>query len=231
MKKRIIHLLSHKKLIVFFLFMLLVGIGYAAEDSRPIDVTSAQMEMLEKGKVVRFNGNVKVVQEGNVLYADTVWHYLTDDRLEAEGNVHYQEVKDQEITDIYGGKMVYERKNGYGVVTVNPKAVYTDSASQNNNTEITGDKIEAFQQEKRALVTGNVLIVQPGAQAKSEKAEYFFEAKKIILTGNPWVWQKTEESIGEYRGKVITLTQNKRVVIEENVQAKITPVKKESPGK
>ncbi|MDD5259846.1 MAG: LptA/OstA family protein [bacterium] len=216
-------------LIVIFwmLFLSAVNILSGAEN-KPIDVSSQQMETLEKGKVAFFSGQVKVTQEQGILYADKVWHYLAEDRLEAEGNVHYQEKKEQEITDIYGGKMVFNRKTGYGTVTKSPKIVRQDTANPKNDTTITGDLVEIFNNEKRARVSGNVNIVQPEAKSKSNVADYYSLEKKLVLTGNPWVWQKNQDNISEYTGKVITIyTENERVVIEENVQAKITSIKNE----
>ena len=71
-------------------------------------------------------------------------------------------------------------------------------------------------------------ITQKDSKAKSDVADYYSEAKKLVLTGHPWVWQKNPDNEGEYTGTVITVfTDTKKVVIEENVVAKITPVKKE----
>ncbi len=197
-------------------------------ENKPIDVSSQQMETLEKGQVAFFSGQVKVSQEQGLLYADKVWHYLAEDRLEAEGNVHYQEIKEKETTDIYGGKMVFNRKTGYGTVTKSPKIVRQDAANPKNDTTITGDLVEIFNTEKRARVTGNVNIVQPEAKSKSDVADYYYQEKKLVLTGNPWVWQQNPDNTSEYTGKIITVfTENERVVIEENVQAKITSIKNE----
>ncbi len=210
------------------IIILISPAGLLAAENKPIDVSSQQMETLEKGKVAFFSGQVKVTQEQGVLYADKVWHYLADDRLEAAGNVHYQEQKDTEITDIYGGKMTYDRKKEYGIIEKSPKIVRKDTVNPKNDTVITGDVIEIFNNEKRARVTGNVVIVQPEAKSKSDVADYFSLEKKLVLTGNPWVWQQNPDNTSEYTGKTITVfTETERVIIEENVQAKITPIKKE----
>ncbi len=217
-------------IIEIVIIVLINSFSLLAAENKPIDVSSQQMETLEKGKVAFFSGQVKVSQEQGVLYADKVWHYLADDRLEAEGNVHYQEQKDKEITDIYGGKMTYDRKKEYGIVEKNPQIVRKDTVNPKNDTVITGDVIEIFnnENEKRARVTGNVAIVQPEAKSKSDVADYFYQEKKLVLTGNPWVWQQNSDNISEYTGKTITVfTETERVIIEENVQAKITPIKKE----
>ncbi|MBI5554754.1 MAG: hypothetical protein HY920_02730 [Elusimicrobia bacterium] len=216
-------------IIEIVIIILINSAGLSAAENKPIDVSSQQMETLEKGKVVFFSGQVKVSQEQGVLSADKVWHYLAADRLEAEGNVHYQEQKDQEITDIYGGKMTYDRKKEYGIVEKDPKLVRKDTANPKNDTVITGDVIEIFNAEKRARVTGNVVIVQPEAKSKSDMADYFYQEKKLVLTGNPWVWQQNPDNISEYTGKTITVfTETEQAIIEENVQAKIIPKKKTS---
>ena len=195
---------------------------------KPIDVTSQQMEMLEKGKVAVFTGQVKVVQDNGILWADKVWHYVADDRLEAEGHVHYREIKDKEINDVYGGKMTYDRKKSYGLVTVDPRMIRTNPAKPDEDTIVTGDQVEIFSQEKRAKVTGHVNILQKDSKAKSDVADYYSADKKLVLTGHPWVWQKNPDNEGEYTGTVITVfTDTQKVIIEENVVAKITPVKKE----
>jgi lipopolysaccharide transport protein LptA len=202
--------------------------GLAQAEDKPIDVSSQQMETLDKGKTAFFSGQVKVTQEQGILYADKVWHYLAEDRLEASGNVHYQEKKDNETTDIYGGRMVYNRKTGYGTVSKSPKIIRQDTVNPKNDTTITGDLIELFNNERRAKVSGHVNIVQPEAKSKSDVADYFYQEKKLVLTGDPWVWQQNEDNTSEYTGKIITVfTENERVIIEENVQAKITPLKKD----
>ena len=204
----------------------------AAGTSKPIDVTSQQMETLEKGKVVLFHGNVKVVQDTGILYADTVRQYIADDRLEAEGNVHYQEVKDKETTDLFGDKMAYNRKAGYGLATGNPKMVHTVTGKPDENTTVTGDQIEFFNTEKRAKVSGHAEINQTNSKSKSDVADYYFDTKKMVLTGHPWVWQKDENNTGEYTGKIITMfTDTKNVIINDDVQAQITPVKKDKTDK
>jgi lipopolysaccharide export system protein LptA len=125
--------------------------------------------------------------------------------------------------------MTYDRKKEYGIVEKNPKIVRKDTVNPKNDTVITGDLIEIFNNEKRARVTGNVAIVQPEAKSKSDVADYFYQEKKLVLTGNPSVWQKNPDNISEYSGKTITVfTETERVIIEENVQVKITPVKKTS---
>lgn len=221
--------MKNKLVVIEIVVAVLVSLaGLAPAEDKPIDVSSQQMETLEKGKVAFFSGKVKVTQEQGILYADKVWHYLADDRLEAAGNVHYQEIKDKETTDIYGGSMVYNRKTGYGTVSQSPKIVRLDAANPKNDTTITGDLVELFNNEKRARVSGNVNIVQPEAKSKSDVADYYYQEKKLVLTGDPWVWQQNQDNISEYTGKVITVfTETERVMIEENVQAKITPIKKE----
>ncbi len=214
--------------IKIMILVLISFAGFTQAEDKPIDVTSQQMETLHKGKTAFFSGQVKVTQEQGILYADKVWHYLAEDRLEASGNVHYQEKKDNETTDIYGGRMVYNRKTGYGTVSKSPKIIRQDTVNPKNDTTITGDLIEMFNNEKRAKVTGHVIIVQPEAKSKSDVADYYYQEKKLVLTGNPWVWQQNEDNTSEYTGNVITVfTENERVIIEENVQAKITPIKKE----
>jgi lipopolysaccharide transport protein LptA len=217
-----------------FLILMLTAVSMAAAagTSKPIDVTSQQMETLEKGKIVLFHGNVKVVQDTGTLLADTVRQYIAEDRLEAEGNVHYREVKDQETTDLYGDKMTYDRKTGYGKVTGQPKMVRAIAGKPDELTTITGDLIEFFNQEKRAKVTGQAVIDQVNSKSKSDLADYYYDTRKLVLTGNPWVWQKDENNTGEYTGKTITMfTDTKNVIINEDVIAKITPVKKEKTDK
>lgn len=223
--------MSHKLIKILVLILLYPSLIKAEQSSSPINITSQQMEMLEKGKVALFSGQVKVSQDENVLFADKVWHYLREDRVEAEGNVHFQEIKDKETMDIYGDKIVYDRKQNYGIVTGHPKMTRKDPADPKKDTIVTGNKIEVFQTENRAKISGNVEITQSEAKSKSEVADYYGETRKLVLTGSPWVWQKNPDNIAEYTGEVITLfTDTKNVIIDKDVQAKITPIKKGDKG-
>ncbi len=155
----------------------LIGAGYAKlswaakdeKDSPPV-ITSNTIEMLKRGKIISFKGNVKLVKGNVIITADEMVNFVNEDRVEGKGNVHFINVgEEKEIIEVKSDFMEYFDKDKKVVLTGNPW-VYQDTKDAKG--EYTGTKMTFFREEERFIIEGNAkAIIYPKESSEEKKAE------------------------------------------------------------
>ena len=153
--------------VLFTLFMYIfylvitgyVGLSWAKENTKdaPPVITSDTIEMLQKGKIVAFKGNVKLVKGNTVITADEMVNFVDEDRVEGKGNVHCISIGEQkEVIEIKSGFVKYFDKDKIAILTGNPWA-YQDT--KDDKGEYKGDKMTIFTEEERLIIEGNAKAI------------------------------------------------------------------------
>ena len=139
-------------------------------------LTGAQAEYNTKTQETYIHGGVKVVKEEATLTADEVRGY-ENNHLIASGQPVLTKGQDR----LSGPKIDYYADRGYALVEGWAKMDTADGT-------ITGNRLEAFTNEERVVVDGNVHIVSETRKldAVSDHAVYYGKKGegKTVLTGN-----------------------------------------------
>ena len=139
-------------------------------------LTGAQAEYNAKTQETYIHGGVKIVKEDATLTADEVRGY-ENNHLIASG----QPVLTKGENRLSGPKIDYYADKGYALVEGWARMDTTDGI-------ITGNRLEAFTNEERVVIDGNVHIVSETRKldAVSDHAVYYGKKGegKTVLTGN-----------------------------------------------
>lgn len=139
------------------------------KDTPPV-ITSNTIEMLEKGKVIAFKGNVKLVKGNSTITADEMINFVKEDRIEGKGNVHFIGLGEQkELVEVKSGFVEYFDKEKKAILTGNPWA-YQDT--KESKGEYTGDKMTIFTEQQKLVIEGNAkAIVYPKENPDKDKTK------------------------------------------------------------
>lgn len=151
----------------FFFFIVLTTLifsgkeAYCAENSAntPIHVEADRMESIQKDNAVLFTGNVEAKQGELVINSDRMTVYYPDSKEKRKSGEQSQKIK----------KLV-----AAGNVEI-----------QNEGWIATGDNVEYFESERKALLTGNTKVWQDNNMVTGERIWlYLDEGKSIVERGS-----------------------------------------------
>jgi|GEM_PF-6846822 len=164
------------------------GSIYAAKDGT-VQLTAESIEYDANQKLVQATGNVKITQAGNVLsgaYAE----YRNDSGMAfVKGGIVFS----GETIKATGEQVEYDTNSGKAILSGQPRM------EDQNGAWMTGDIIEYYAKEERAIIIGNVHIVHAGRQieATAERGVYSGTERKFVLTGNAQAVQEGNTLMGE----------------------------------
>ncbi len=168
-------------------------------------------------------GHVKVFDEEQTLFADTVYIYeelqqevaignvvrlsgddstsadrMTffegEDRLFSQGHVQIRNVTDR--TRLTGGTAEYYRAKDFGVITESPVLFLYDSLNV-ETTRVSADTMRIFQESKLTTASGNVRITQKDVVATCGFAQFFKQEDRIVMVKTPQVEVETRTISGD----------------------------------
>ncbi len=169
--------------------------------------------IFDRQKIARLDGQVRVSNDSLSLEADSLAYYRIPETLNAGGKVRITEQKKsgafswfQSDFAIYNklennvtawssvrsfdsseqanascGYAFWDRRNGYAYMVENPQL---NTAGQ-DTLQITADKIEYFEEERKVAATFNVTALAQDYQASSDFLLYFLNEDKAVFTGQP----------------------------------------------
>ena len=106
-----------------------------------------------KTREADLNGGVSMIGTDMAMAASSV-HSFNDNQFQAKGNVHLQRQNRQ----IYGDTVDYNTATEYGLVTGNARLIA-------DGTTLTGNTVEGWMKEIRAVANGNVTFDSPARNA------------------------------------------------------------------
>ena len=168
------------------IFVISIDISFAFKNTdEDVSIDGDRMEMLEKGRVTRFIGNVKLKQGSKSITSNKMTKYEDRDYIVAEGKVRIMDTsRDDERVEGFCDKINYDLGKEYGLMTGSPKLVRFDFEEPENNMEITGNVIKIFAEEKKILVEGEARVIQKEKDFSSDNMTLLMDEERIILEGN-----------------------------------------------
>ncbi|MFH1540868.1 MAG: LptA/OstA family protein [Elusimicrobiota bacterium] len=223
-------LLSFAITVTYFLFPILF---FCIE---PTTITGDKMRILQKGDILEFLGNVKLVQQNLTICADEMKSNEKTGIVEGCGNITIHYSSGTENTFAWCDVAEYDKNNGVGIFTGNVKVKKTlhrpsvkkkselsKSLINTDDIDLTCEKLKIFESGNSFHAIKNVKIIQPQMQTTSNEAFYDTKTKEIFLTGgHPKTVRTDDKGYFEYSGDKIFLTVDKETVtILGNVKAQI----------
>lgn len=160
----------------------------AAAADEPADIFSARMKILEPDTI--FLGNVRVVQEGFLLWADEVRRNSRTGRLEAKGNLRVERTRRNEegrpVTwKIRGERARYSEKTGDGRIQGDAQLTEYDEAGRPVWT-IAADELAWFGGESTTTyhAKGRVRLAQENEVLTCDESWYFAATATFLAVGN-----------------------------------------------
>jgi len=217
---------SMGKSILLLLPFIFVSSVVAETPKETVNITGQRMEVLEKGEITRFLGNVKLFKGKDIITSDIMEHYEKKGRVIGKGNVHVTTHPEESITlEAFSDQLTYDINRKKSILTGSPQLIRIDEENPEERIRIEGAIIELFEKEKRVHVNGDARVENGEMTAIGKFLDYDYETKKIVLCGEfPHIYQDSEEVKGDYSAEVITIfTDEQRVIMEGNVRASIYP--------
>lgn len=185
-----------------------------------VHIVDGETEMFsENGEYYRserralLRGLVKIEDKRQLVQADEVVYHRDSRTAVATGSVSFKDKAND--TNVQGGKGTYNFKEGRGIMEKNPVL----TASGEERMLITGQTMETFTKEGKALVKGDVRVYQGDLLATCDTLIYMSRDETATLQGSPVIMEK------ENRMKSTTLTLEfenrklKRAILISNAQA------------
>ncbi|MFH1784195.1 MAG: LptA/OstA family protein [bacterium] len=157
-------------IIIFFVLTCTETLAQPKPKEGPPIITSDTIEMLEKGKIIAFKGNVKLVKGDTVITADEMTNFVDKDLVIGKGNVHcVSRGKKEEFVEVKSTLVEYFDKKKIAILTGNPWA-YQDS--EDSKGEYSGDKMTVFTEQERLIIEGNAKsVIYPKNKPQEQKTQ------------------------------------------------------------
>jgi len=218
-----------KKTTLIFLLPIFVSTVFAEKPKQTMNITGERMEVLKRGEITRFLGNVRLVRGKDVIVSDLMEHYEKKDYVVGKGNVHLSTYPEESIRlEAFSDRLTYNVQNRNTILTGNPELVRIDEGDSQETIKIRGEIIELFGREKKMHVKTGARVEYGEMTALGEILDYDYETRKIVMSGgSPHIYQEDEQVTADYSAEVITIfVDEQRVIMEGNVKAFIYPQKR-----
>lgn len=215
-----------KKSILLFLPFIFVSAVFAERPKQPVNITGERMEVLGRGEITRFLGNVKLVREKDVITSDIMEHYEKKNYIVGKGNVHLIAYPEESIKlEAFSDRLTYNVDSKKSILTGNPELIRIDEENPEDRIKMEGEVIKLLGNEKRIHVQGDARVEHGEITATGKFLDYDYEIKKIVLSGDsPRIYQDDEQVKANYSAEIITIfIDEQRVIMEGNVKASIYP--------
>lgn len=215
-----------KKSILLFLPFIFVNAVLAGRPEQTVNITGERMEVLERGEITRFLGNVKLVRDRDIITSDIMEHYEKKNYVVGKGNVHLTTYPEESIKmEGFSDRLTYNVDNKNSVLTGNPKLIRIDEENPGDRIRMEGEVIRLSGNEKKIHVQGDARVEHGKITATGRLLDYDYEIKRIVLSGDsPRIYQDDEQVKADYSAEIITIfIDEERVVMEGNVKASIYP--------
>lgn len=215
-----------KKSILLFLPFIFVSAVFAERPKQPVNITGERMEVLGRGEITRFLGNVKLVREKDVITSDIMEHYEKKNYVVGKGNVHFTAYPEESIKlEAFSDRLTYNVDSRESILTGNPELIRIDEENPEDRVEMEGEVIKLLGNEKKVHVQGDARVEHGKMTATGKLLDYDYEIKKIVLSGDsPRIYQDDEQVKANYSAEAITIfIDEQRVIMEGNVKASIYP--------
>lgn len=184
------------------------------------------MEVLERGEITRFLGNVKLVSDRDIITSDIMEHYEKKNYVVGKGNVHFTAYPEESIKmEGFSDRLTYNVDNKNSVLTGNPKLIRIDEDNPQDRIRMEGEVIKLSGNEKKIHVQGDARVEHGKITATGRLLDYDYEIKRIVLSGDsPRIYQDDEQVKADYSAEIITIfIDEDKVIMEGNVKASIYP--------
>ncbi|MDD5688065.1 MAG: LptA/OstA family protein [Elusimicrobia bacterium] len=177
--------MNYNILFIVLLVCFFTNIIYSGE---PIMITGDRTKILQKGDIVEYIGNVKLVQENIKVKADEMKSNERTGIITSSGNICVQYSSGTTETYTWGNTAEYNKNTGSGVILGNVKAKRFLSQNTTSVMELTSEKLEIFNYGEDFHATKNVYIQYSSATTNTnvwgETAEFNKNSGSGVILDN-----------------------------------------------
>ena len=146
-----------------------------------------------KARTERASGHVSLQSGEKKLVARRLHYFQEEEFASAYGDITITDLVER--ASIKGYEAIFDRVKDYGMITGNPQLTMEDTTS-GENMVVHGIKIEAWEEDRRVVVTDSVRIEKGDLIAVCQRAEYRPDDDLLILEKTPMVWHRDQEMVG-----------------------------------
>jgi lipopolysaccharide transport protein LptA len=215
-----------KKGILLFLPLIFVSAVLADKPKQPVNISGERMEVLEKGEITRFLGNVKLVRKKDIITSDIMEHYEKKNYVVGKGNVHFIAYPEESVKlEAFSDRLTYNIDDKKSILTGNPELIRINEENPQDRIKMEGEVIKLSGNEKKVHVQGDARVEHGRITATGQLLDYDYEIRKIVLSGgSPRIYQDDEQVKANYSAEIVTIfIDEQRVIMEGNVKASIYP--------
>ncbi|GEM_PF-3278463 len=187
-------------------------------------IDSDSLELLEKGEISKFKGNVRITGENFTINSETAESDRRAGFMTLEGDVdinyssdtwRFSASCDTAKIDEHS-EMIYLKGNTRSIY-------YTPQEEESTRVICYADEADIdYSANRRAFFKGNVRVEREGLRIFSQRAEYYNDEEFIEFTQNPYAYSVLDEAETRYSGEIISVyISENRITIEGDARARV----------
>ncbi len=171
-----------KKSIALFLPFVFVSVVLAENPKQTVNIAGERMEVLKKGEITRFLGNVRLVRHTDTITSDIMERYEKKNYVVGKGNVHLTAYPKKSLRmEAFSDRLTYNVDGKKSVLTGNPRLIRIDEDNPEDRIKMEGQVIKLSGNEKKINVQGDARVEHGRITATGKLLDYDYEIKKIVF--------------------------------------------------
>lgn len=149
-------------------------------------------------KISHFTKNVVLIDSSSIIKCNEMYHYESETRSIAIGNVHVFEKAN--AVNIYGDSLVHIEQQKFTVVLKNPRLVKIDTSSNGtiDTMVVVSREMHSIKDSiERFIAIDSVKMVKGELSSRCGIATYYVKNDIIALQKNPIIWSDNNQITGD----------------------------------
>ena len=176
-----------------------------------------KIDYFTKSQLAFCYDSVRIRTKNDTLYTEYLKYNFKSSEAEANKNIYIFNAKNN--VQIWGQKGKYDPNKRSNLIRENARFTKVDTSSGDTLT-ITAVQLEYLGgEEKRAIATDSVIIVQGALKAVCDSAVYHAETELVLLFGSPLAWYEDNKLSGIQMQARFDSLKLQEIIINEEAKA------------
>ena len=176
-----------------------------------------KIDYYTKTRIAYCHDFVRIKTPKDTLYSEYLKYNFRTDEAEARLNIYIFNVENG--VQIWGQEGYYDPNKKRNLIREHARFSKVDTSS-GDTLKITADQLEYYGgEDKRAVATDSVTIVQGALKAICDSAVYHTETEIVYLFGSPYAWYEDNKLSGTFMQAQFDSLKLKDIMVSENAKA------------
>ena len=176
-----------------------------------------KIDYFTRDRIAYCFNHVRIKTLNDSMYTEYLRYNFKTDEAEAEKNIYIYNAEND--VQIWGQKGSYNPNIKQNLIRENARFMTVDSSS-GDTLDITAVQLEYFGgEDKRAIATDSVTILQGALKAICDSAVYHTETELVSLYDSPFAWYEDNKLSGKFMQAQFDSLKLKEIIVTEEAKA------------